>query len=198
MKTDIHTSLRSLFSSLSNMIFICIFLFSLNSCERDHSVEATKKDNEPPSITFSLDTDTSPTAGQSSQSSWRILTPSQEEREGNVRVKLTWTTKSEEANAVGFLVYRRDRAHPEMKCLNPGKPLKTAGETSMPQRYVYYDLDVSPGLRYWYNISCLDNDGITTPLLQRPYSAKPKPLNEKERAEIKTRGIAFRDPIVNQ
>ncbi|HOE97398.1 MAG TPA: hypothetical protein PK847_12525, partial [Candidatus Sumerlaeota bacterium] len=109
------------------------------------------------------------------------------------RVRLVWQSEMEE-NAFGYTVYRRETEAGDEIALNPENPLHAAGTTHIPQEYTFYDLNVQPGVTYYYRIRATDLDGsYAWPF--PPAEARPKPLTPAEAAEIEANGTMYRRPL---
>lgn len=118
---------------------------------------------------------------------------------GDPRIRLSWTTKSED-DAEGFWVYRCPTAD-KFSCvlINEKDPVPAKGTTSDPQDYVYYDLDVQADTDYWYRIGVHDTRRIRGNPVNNwiigedaPVKGHSRPLTEQEAEEIRERGIHFR------
>lgn len=116
---------------------------------------------------------------------------------GAARVRVTWRTETE-TNAFGFYVYRSESLDAPPTCLNADNPLHAVGTTTLPQQYVYYDLDVSLGKTYYYKLEQVDLDGGREWVAghPKPYDGVAKALTEEEAKQIQTRGPMFRDEAV--
>src|SRR5690606_19907044 len=76
---------------------------------------------------------------------------------GAPRIRLFWRTETED-NAYGFFVYRADEPGAESVCINADHPLPAAGNSTAPQEYVFYDLDVDGDRSYYYRLQQVDLD----------------------------------------
>ena len=108
------------------------------------------------------------------------------------RIRLSWTTETE-TECFGYYVYRSNSETETPLCLNVRKPLLGAGTTTVPNKYVYYDLDVQPDQSYYYKVQQVDNDGTKQWLIggDGPVPAKAKPLSPEEKSEITEYGTQF-------
>lgn len=116
------------------------------------------------------------------------------ETTGPWRVKIKWSTATEDSGAAGFIINRSHiPVERKLRPLNADNPLPSVGHASdIEHHYVYYDLDVKPGQKWYYGISVLGDDGLTTMAQIFPQAVTPKPLTEEEAADIEARGPQYR------
>jgi hypothetical protein len=134
-----------------------------------------------------------PTA-TSTTSATSASTAKQDVAVGQPRCVLRWQTETE-SNSFGYYVFRADSGATEFQCVNVGNPLHAAGTSTMPLKYVYFDLSVALGKTYLYKLQGVDLDGSTEWVIggETPAPGRPKPLTEAEVEEIRTKGPAYRE-----
>jgi len=112
---------------------------------------------------------------------------------GKWRIRLFWRTETE-LNSFGYYVYRCSSSEAEPVCLNQDRPLFGAGSTTIPQEYVFYDLDVAEGQTWHYKLEQVDLDGTRRWLVGHPapVPGKPQPLTEDEVDAIHAFGTMYR------
>ena len=110
-------------------------------------------------------------------------------------IRLFWRTETE-SNAALFYLYRADTEDGAMHCINEEAPLPAAGNTTTPQEYVFYDLDVAPGHTYYYKLQMMELDGSRRWLVgdPTPHAGTAQGLTEVEEAEIRLKGVSHRTP----
>lgn len=111
---------------------------------------------------------------------------------GDPRIVLRWKTETE-SNTFGYYVYRGE-SESDLKVINAEEPIHALGNTTTPQQYVYFDLDVEEGKTYFYKLQSRDLDGSTEWIVggDAPVKATPKPLTAAEFEELQTKGKAYR------
>lgn len=114
--------------------------------------------------------------------------------EGQWRIILRWQTETE-SNTFGYFVHRAESEQGEMICLNADAPIHAQGNSTIPMKYVYFDLSVKPGKTYFYKLQSKDLDGTSEWIVGAdiPVAATAKPLSASEAGELKTKGQAYRE-----
>lgn len=110
------------------------------------------------------------------------------------RVRLSWRTETE-SNAFGFLVHRGESLEGPLEILNANNPVQAAGTTTVPQQYVYYDLDMESAQTYYYRLEQIDLDGSRRIIVgePEPLAGKSRQLTNEEVDEIRIKGTAYRE-----
>jgi hypothetical protein len=111
---------------------------------------------------------------------------------GMPRIRLRWMTETEE-NVFGFFVHRADSEDGELECLNEMNPVPAMGDTTTPQLYTYYDLNVDEGKTYYYQVISMDLDSTTQSVFDVDrIPAGPKPLTQENLDDIREYGLQSR------